>query len=82
MTKRKLRINGHSHLLPYPEEIPDFMKKKGIKFIKGYMFRYIYPLNKKAKKIMKNDSTMEWTRNYPKDKRAKNAQRRKTLYYC
>lgn len=21
MTKRKLRINGHSHLLPYPEEI-------------------------------------------------------------
>ena len=46
----------------------DFMKKKGIKFIKGYMFRYIYPLNKKAKKIMKNDSTMEWTRNYPKDK--------------
>ena len=28
--KRKLRINGHSHLLPYPEEIPDFMKDKGI----------------------------------------------------
>jgi len=46
----------------------DFMKKKDIKFIKGYMFRYIYPLNKKAKKIMKKHSTMEWTRNYPKDK--------------
>ena len=30
MTKRKLRINGHSHLLPYPEEIPDFMKDRGI----------------------------------------------------
>ena len=30
MTKRKLRINGHSHLLPYPEEIPQFMKDKGI----------------------------------------------------
>src|SRR5210317_275421 len=29
MTK-KLRINGHSHLLPYPEEIPDFMREKGI----------------------------------------------------
>jgi len=29
MTK-KLRINGHSHLLPYPEEIPQFMKDKGI----------------------------------------------------
>ena len=28
--KRKLRINGHSHLLPYPEEIPQFMKDKGI----------------------------------------------------
>ncbi|MBA3985984.1 MAG: amidohydrolase family protein [Flavobacteriales bacterium] len=27
---RKLRINGHSHLLPYPEEIPQFMKDKGI----------------------------------------------------
>ena len=30
MEKRKLRINGHSHLLPYPEEIPQFMKDKGI----------------------------------------------------
>ena len=28
--KRKLRINGHSHLLPYPEQIPPFMKEKGI----------------------------------------------------
>lgn len=28
--KKKLRINGHSHLLPYPEEIPNFMKEKGI----------------------------------------------------
>ncbi|MBT8141369.1 MAG: amidohydrolase [Gammaproteobacteria bacterium] len=27
---RKLRINGHSHLLPYPEEIPAFMKDRGI----------------------------------------------------
>ena len=30
MAKRKLRINGHSHLLPYPEEIPQFMKEKEI----------------------------------------------------
>lgn len=29
-TPKKLRINGHSHLLPYPEEIPAFMKDKGI----------------------------------------------------
>ncbi|NER16250.1 amidohydrolase family protein [Spongiivirga citrea] len=28
--KRKLRINGHSHLLPYPHEIPKFMKDKEI----------------------------------------------------
>lgn len=27
---KKLRINGHSHLLPYPEQIPDFMREKGI----------------------------------------------------
>ncbi len=27
---RKLRINGHSHLLPYPEDIPQFMKDKEI----------------------------------------------------
>ncbi|MEZ4983993.1 MAG: hypothetical protein R2795_02965 [Saprospiraceae bacterium] len=25
-----MRINGHSHLLPYPEEIPAFMKEKEI----------------------------------------------------
>ena len=30
MSHKKLRINGHSHLLPYPEEIPQFMKDKGI----------------------------------------------------
>lgn len=30
MEKRKLRINGHSHLLPYPEEIPQFMQDKEI----------------------------------------------------
>jgi len=27
---RKLRINGHSHLLPYPEQIPEFMREKKI----------------------------------------------------
>jgi aminocarboxymuconate-semialdehyde decarboxylase len=27
---RKLRINAHSHLLPYPEEIPQFMKDREI----------------------------------------------------
>ena len=45
----------------------DFMKFKGIRRIDGLMFRYIYPLNKKAKKMLKN-SSMEWTKNYPKEK--------------
>ena len=30
-----MRINGHSHLLPYPEEIPSFMKEKEIFWIDG-----------------------------------------------
>lgn len=30
MDHGKIRINAHSHLLPYPEEIPEFMKEKGI----------------------------------------------------
>jgi len=46
----------------------DFMKYKGIRRISGYMFRYIYPLNKKAKRLMENESTLDWTKNYPKDK--------------
>ena len=46
----------------------DFMKVKGIKKINGYMFRYIYPLSKHAKNIMKNNSTLDWTLPYPKDK--------------
>lgn len=39
-----------------------FMKKKGIKHIEGYMFRYIYPLNKTAKNMMKDKSVnpFEW----------------------
>ena len=32
------------------------------------MFRYLYPLNKKAKKLMLQESTMNWDKNYPKDK--------------
>ena len=44
-----------------------FMKHKGIHKINGLMFRYIYPLNKSTKKIMMKESSMNWTRNYPKD---------------
>ena len=47
------------------------MQHKGIRKVKGYMFRYIYPLNKKAKKIMKNESSLNWTLDYPKDEELK-----------
>ena len=43
------------------------MKFEEFEFIEGQMFRYIYPLNKTAKNYMKNFSTVEWTKNYPKD---------------
>jgi len=36
-----MRINGHSHLLPYPEEVPEFMKEKEIFWInKDKKFMY------------------------------------------
>ena len=46
---------------------PDFCKYKGIRRIDGLMFRYLYPLNKKAKRMMKQ-SSMDWDKNYPKSK--------------
>jgi hypothetical protein len=45
----------------------DYMVQNNIKFIEGLMFRYIYPLNKNAKKLL-NSSSMNWTNAYPKDK--------------
>ena len=46
----------------------DFMNKNGIRVIDGLMFRYIYPLNKTAKSIMKNHSNLLWRQNnYPKE---------------
>lgn len=44
---------------------PDFMKLKGIRRIKGKQFRYIMPLNKKAKRSLKK-STVDWEQPYPK----------------
>ena len=44
------------------------METKGIEKYNGLMFRYIFPLSKKAKRIIKNDSTVEWSKNYPKGK--------------
>lgn len=44
----------------------DFMKIKGIKRIKGKQFRYIMPLNNRAKKLLKK-SNFTWGIDYPKD---------------
>lgn len=41
---------------------PDFMKTKGIRRIRGKMFRYMLPLNRKSLKRLKR----EWNRDYPK----------------
>ena len=46
----------------------EFMETKGIEKYNGLMFRYIFPLNRKAKRIIKNDSTVVWSKNYPKGK--------------
>lgn len=42
----------------------DFIETKGIKRIRGKQFRYIFPLNKKAAKLL----TKNWGRIYPKEK--------------
>jgi len=46
---------------------PDFMVTRGIRRIRGKQFRYIYPLNKDAKKIMDKESTVDWYQKYPKE---------------
>jgi hypothetical protein len=48
---------------------PDFEKRKelNLKRVWGKQFRYIYPLNKHARKQLKN-STVDWISVYPKDK--------------
>lgn len=45
----------------------DFMKARNIKLIEGLMFRYIYPLNKASKRMMENESSLNWSKNYPKE---------------
>jgi hypothetical protein len=45
----------------------DFLDHKGIKKIFGKQFRYILPLNKNARKLLKK-SKVSWTLKYPKDK--------------
>ena len=45
----------------------DFLDHKGISKIRGKQFRYILPLNKKARKLLKK-SKVKWTLEYPKEK--------------
>ena len=65
----------------------DFMEHKGIKRINGLMFRYLYPLNKKAKRMMLRESSMNWDKNYPKSKQLEwvdvtDMKNKKTLKEC
>ena len=46
---------------------PDFMKLKGIRRIRGKQFRYIFPLNKKSKELLRRESTVIWNKMYPKE---------------
>ena len=39
---------------------PEFMKYIDMRKIKGKMFRYIYPLNKRAKKLLKKSTEITW----------------------
>lgn len=39
---------------------PEFMNHIGMKKVKGKMFRYIYPLNKRAKKLLKKSPEIIW----------------------
>jgi len=39
---------------------PEFMKYIGMRKIKGKMFRYIYPLNKRAKNLLKKSPEIVW----------------------
>jgi hypothetical protein len=43
---------------------PDFMKTIGMRRIRGKMFRYMYPLNKRARKLLLDNG---WNIEYPKD---------------
>jgi hypothetical protein len=44
----------------------DFLDHKSISKIYGKQFRYILPLNKKSRKLLKK-SNVEWSLNYPKE---------------
>ena len=60
----KVRLAKENNTKPPKEQVfwltPEFMKFIGMRKIKGKMFRYIYPLNKRAKKMLKKSPEITW----------------------
>ena len=66
--QRKMKKEMNRHDTKYgPRPSDEKMGELGFSRVWGKQFRYIYPLNKKARKFLKQ-STMEWNLDYPKDK--------------
>ena len=65
--QRKMKKEMNRHDTKYgPRPSDAKMGELGFSRVWGKQFRYIYPLNKKARKFLKQ-STMDWTLPYPKD---------------
>lgn len=71
---RKVAQAAANNTKPPKEQVfwltPEFMNHIGMKKVKGKMFRYIYPLNKRAKKLLKKSPEITWrigTGVYPKE---------------
>ena len=50
-----------------PRPSDEYMSEQGFSRIFGKQFRYIYPITKKSRKLLKQ-STINWTIDYPKGK--------------
>ncbi len=64
--RRKLRINGHSHLLPYPHQIPDFMREKEIFWVdedKKFMLQKVWKRPVTDSSFFLNEK-LEWMEKY------------------
>ena len=61
---RKVSLALENNTKPPKEQVfwltPEFMNHVGMRKIKGKMFRYIYPLNKRAKKQLKKSTEITW----------------------
>ena len=65
--QRKMKKEMNRHDTKYgPRPSDTKMGELGFSRVWGKQFRYIYPMNKPARKFLKQ-STMDWTLPYPKD---------------